>query len=395
MRGPDGPSRDRQLRRSYSNPSCTLSGGTRAASEGSLRQPRRLKRASEWHSGGGRNRTDGECVAAFPELCPNSRKSTPFRPDKLGSVRRRRILSWAVAAAAVCACRASDKPQTSTTPAAPSSVVRLSSEATRAGGVETAVAGEMKLGLFLPLTGTLAEKPWTPEEQTALSDAESADAKLRLAQASFDRLSRLSADGIASRQDLDAARADRDQARATAAQADAKRANLGLSEVSSVGGEAKIWGLANLTEADFARVSPGAKVEITTEAFPNRGFNGRVVAISRSADPQTRNFTVRIAIEDPSGSLRPQMLATFAISTPAPAGLAIPRSALLLEGDGSYVYIAQGDTFRRQRVQTGESTSEYVTVKDGVSPGQRVVTRGAQILESERLKSRLRPSEQD
>ncbi len=89
------------------------------------------------------------------------------------------------------------------------------------------------------------------------------------------------------------------------------------------------------------------------------------------------------------------MLATFAISTPAPAGLAIPRSALLLEGDGSYVYIAQGDSFRRQRVQTGESISEYVTVKEGISAGQRVVIRGAQILESERLKSQLSPAKQD
>ena len=301
----------------------------------------------------------------------------------------------AVALAAACGCRAADKSQALTTPAAPPSVVRLSPEAVRAGGIETGAAGDLEVGRVLMLTGTLAEKPWTPEEQTALSDAESADAKLHLAQANLDRLSRLSADGIASRQDLDAARADRDQARAAADQADAKRANLGLLAGSSIGREAKIWGLANLSEADFARVSPGAKVETTTEAFPGRGFPGRVVAVSRSADPQTRNFTVRIAVEDPSGSLRPQMLGTFAISTPAGAGLVIPRSALLLEGDGSYVYIAQGDTFRRQKVQTGESTSEYVTIKEGVSPGQRIVIRGAQILESERLKSRLRPAEQD
>ena len=253
----------------------------------------------------------------------------------------------------------------------------------------------MDLGRVLTLTGTLAEKPWTPEEQTALSDAESADAKLHLEQANLDRLSRLSAEGIASRQDLDAARADRDQARAAAAQADAKRANLGLSEASSVGRQANIWGLADLSEADFARVSAGAKVAIATDAFPGHVFPGGVVAVSRSADPQTRSFTVRIAIEDPAGSLRPQMLATFAISTPAPAGLAIPRSALLLEGDGSYVYVAQGDTFRRQRVQTGESTSEYVSVQKGVAPGQRVVIRGAQILESERLKSQRRPAAQD
>jgi len=315
--------------------------------------------------------------------------------DRLASVRSQQILNWAVALTMVCGCRAADKSQGSPTPVEPPSVVKLSPDAIRAAGIETEVVGESKLHPVLRLTGTLAEKPWTPEEQAALSDAESADAKLHLAQANLDRLTRLSADGIATRQDLDAARAERDQARAAAAQADAKRANLGLSEASSIGREAKIWGLANLSETDFARVSPGAKVAVTTEAFPGRVFPGRVVAVSRSADPQTRSFTVRIAVEDPSGTLRPQMLATFAISTPAPAGLVIPRSALLLEGDGSYAYVTQGDSFRRQKVETGESTSEYVTVKGGLSTGQRIVIRGAQILESERLKSRLAPAEKD
>ncbi len=251
-------------------------------------------------------------------------------------------------------------------------------------------------GILLTLTGTLAERPWTPEEQTALSEAEGADAKLRVTEANLARLSRLAADGVASRQDLDAARADRDQARAIAAQADAKRANLGLSlSASGYDHQATIWGLASLSETDFAQVAAGAAVEVTTEAFPGRRFSGRVVAVSRSADPQTRSFTVRIAIQDPTGSLRPQMLATFAIAVPSPAGLVVPRSAVLLEGDGSYVYIAQGQTFRRQRVATGATTADYVQLTKGVAAGERVVLRGAQLLESERLKSQLRAPDKD
>ena len=212
-----------------------------------------------------------------------------------------------------------------------------------------------------------------------------------------ERPGRLSRDGVVARQDLDAARAERDQARAAAAEADAKRANLGLNETAlALEHLGTLWGLASLPEVDLAQVQPGAKVEVSTAAFPNQKFSGRVVGVSRSADPQTRGFTVRIAIDDPSGLLHPQMLATFAISTPGRRGLAIPKSAVLLEGDGSYVYVQESEgTFRRQRVETEESSSDTVTVTSGLSAGQRVVVRGAQLLESERLKARIVPAERD
>jgi multidrug efflux pump subunit AcrA (membrane-fusion protein) len=306
------------------------------------------------------------------------------------------MLVGRITLAGLCgACRGADNSRPAA-PATPTNVVTLSAAAVSAAGIQTGVIGQLQLRQVLTLTGTLAERPWTPEEQTALSEAEGADAKLRVTEANLARLSRLAADGVASRQDLDAARADRDQARAIAAQADAKRANLGLSlSASGYDHQATIWGLASLSETDFAQVAAGAAVEVTTEAFPGRRFSGRVVAVSRSADPQTRSFTVRIAIQDPTGSLRPQMLATFAIAVPSPAGLVVPRSAVLLEGDGSYVYIAQGQTFRRQRVATGATTADYVQLTKGVAAGERVVLRGAQLLESERLKSQLRAPDKD
>jgi cobalt-zinc-cadmium efflux system membrane fusion protein len=279
----------------------------------------------------------------------------------------------------------------------PSAVVRLSPSALREAGIETAVVSESALDRTLTLTGTLAAKPWTPEEQAVLSEAESADAKLRLADANFQRLSRLYGDGIAARQDLDAASAERDQARAVATQADSKRANLGLSQDSSaLERRAAIWGLASLSDVDFAQVRPGANVDVTTAAFPGVRFPGEVAGISRSEDPDTRTFTVRIAIENPSDRLHPQMLVSFAISAPSSAGIVIPRSSVLLEGNGSYVYVVNGsDAFRKLRIETGAATPDSVLALKGLSSGQRIVVRGAQRLESERLKSSLKPAEED
>lgn len=167
------------------------------------------------------------------------------------------MLVGRIALAGLCgACRGADNSRPAA-PAAPANVVTLSAAAISDAGIQTGVIGQLQLRQVLTLTGTLAERPWTPEEQTALSEAEGADAKLRVTEANLARLSQLAADGVASRQDLDAARADRDQARANAAQADAKRANLGLSRAASAyDHQATIWGLANLSGTDFAQVPP-------------------------------------------------------------------------------------------------------------------------------------------
>jgi multidrug efflux pump subunit AcrA (membrane-fusion protein) len=147
---------------------------------------------------------------------------------------------------------------------------------------------------------------------------------------------------------------------------------------------------------NFAQVHPGASVDVTTAAFPGVRFPGQVAGVSRSEDPDTRTFTVRIAIGNPSGRLHPQMLVSFAVSTPISSGIVIPRSAVLLEGSGSYVYVARGgDSFQKLRIETGAATPDSALALKGLTAGQRIVVRGAQRLESERLKSSLKPAKED
>jgi hypothetical protein len=307
-----------------------------------------------------------------------------------------RIISVAAIAGFLSFCGQSEKNGTAKQSTGPSLVVHLSADAVRDAGIKTALVGESTLDSVLTLTGTLAAKPWTAEEQAAVNDAESADAKRTLAEANFQRLSRLYSDGITARQDLDAARAEKDQAEAAAAQADARRANLGLSSSSrALERKAGIWGLASLSDVDLAQVKPGARVAVTTSAFPASVFSGQVIEVSRSEDPDTRTFTVRIAIEDPSGRLHPQMLANFAVSTPGTVAITIPRSAVLLEGEGSCVYIADGNAFQKQCVVTGAGTPDRIQVTAGLSIGQRIVIAGAQVLESERLKAQLKQPDED
>ncbi len=279
-------------------------------------------------------------------------------------------------------------------PKGPADQVTLSPDAARAGGIEVAPVAATGATRVVTLTGTLSATPWTPEEQTALSDAGNADAKLDLAKANYARISNLASEGIVARQDLDAARSELDQARSAAAQADAKRENLGLTgSEKDIAPLSRIWGLAALPESDLREVAVGQAVDVETSAFPGQKFSGKVVAISRSADAETRQFTVRIAIVDPAGKLHSQMLATFGITAPAGPGLSIPSSAVLLEADGAYVYVANGRTFHRRAVKIGASAGGRTQVVQGLAAGESLVVKGAQLLESERLKSQIKTEE--
>jgi Barrel-sandwich domain of CusB or HlyD membrane-fusion len=294
-------------------------------------------------------------------------------------------------------CGKTDRSPSVKTSKTPSSSVTLTDEAIRAAGIQIETVSAETLHPLLTLSGTLAAVPWTPDEQAALSEADGADAKRRLAEANFNRVSRLHAEGITPGQDLDTARAELEQARATAAQADAKRANLGLTQApDSFSSSSGSWGLANVPEADLPYVTVGASVVIRTESLPGLTFSGRIVALSRSASRDTRDFTARIAAVDPSKRLRPQSLATFEISLPAAASLTVPSSAVLLEPEGPVVFVAEGkNRFTRRLVKTGVSAADRVGVASGLAAGERVVIQGAQLLESERLKVAFEPAAAD
>ncbi len=306
------------------------------------------------------------------------------------------FFAWCSFAILLASCESEKRQNRSgSRPAAPTDQVALSPEAIRSAGIEVATVEANGPARVFTLTGALSATPWTAEEQTALSDAENADAKLHLAEANFARISRLSSEGIAPRQDVDAARSALEQARSAAEQTDAKRMNLGLAEAAEgIARLSRIWGLAALPESDLSKVAAGKAAEVKTSAFPNQVFLGRVVGISRSADTETRQFTVRIAVEDPAGRLHPQMLASFAIARPASPGSAIPSSAVLVESDGSYVYVASGNTFGRRAVKTGASAAGQIEVTEGLTAGDRIVVKGAQLVESERLKSQIKTGEE-
>jgi cobalt-zinc-cadmium efflux system membrane fusion protein len=166
--------------------------------------------------------------------------------------------------------------------------------------------------------------------------------------------------------------------------------NAACGELFTIGELDKVWILGDIYEIDLARVHVGAKATVTTVAYPDKQFIGKVDWLSGSLDPNTRTAKVRVTLDNPDGLLRPMMYTTAAISVDQKSALAIPRTAIVQMGEYKVVFVKDGESdgmvhFERLPVDIEEREGgEFVAVRHGIDAGQGVVVNGAAAL-SQRL----------
>jgi RND family efflux transporter MFP subunit len=107
---------------------------------------------------------------------------------------------------------------------------------------------------------------------------------------------------------------------------------------------------------------------------------GRIRAIVPVGDDRSRQFEVRVVFEDPDWLVG----TSVEVSLPSAAertALTIPRDALVIRENHSYVLrVSHANTVEELDVTPGIALSDVVEVSGPVSPGDRLVTRGAERL---------------
>jgi multidrug efflux pump subunit AcrA (membrane-fusion protein) len=145
-----------------------------------------------------------------------------------------------------------------------------------------------------------------------------------------------------------------------------------------------VWVLAQVYESDLPSVAVGQQVEITSEALPGSTLHGRVSFIEPLVDPQTRTAPVRIEVRNPQLRLRPGMYVTAVLKSKPQRVLAVPRSAVIVTGEQNIVYVAlDGGVFESRRVTLGEPEKDIYPVLSGLKPGEKIVTNGAFMIDSQ------------
>ncbi|MBN8941534.1 MAG: efflux RND transporter periplasmic adaptor subunit [Rhizobiales bacterium] len=140
-----------------------------------------------------------------------------------------------------------------------------------------------------------------------------------------------------------------------------------------------LWLNAYVREDEAPRVTRGSLIEFRVLAFRDRVFVGKLDFVAPSIDAANRRLLVRATVANPDRELKQQMFANVAIQVGDPVNSpAVPRNAIIYEGDVARVWVAYPDkSVELRRVAVGLIRGELVQITDGVKVGEEVVVRGA------------------
>jgi cobalt-zinc-cadmium efflux system membrane fusion protein len=150
----------------------------------------------------------------------------------------------------------------------------------------------------------------------------------------------------------------------------------------TVGDPNALWITADVFAADLPSIKEGAQVEVDVASL-DEPLHGKVARVSSALDPQTRRGSVFITLDNSDAKLRAGMLARAGIQIQGTAGLTVPLGAVLIkDGDTSIVFVQTEETvFEARKVVLGSPSGGHIPVLSGLNPGDKVVVRGALLLD--------------
>lgn len=167
------------------------------------------------------------------------------------------------------------------------------------------------------------------------------------------------------------------------------------SEICEIENLKSIWATANVPEKHIALARKGSTAKVRVAAYPDRVFNGTIQVVESRLDPKTRTMPVQVLVENNSGVFRADMFATISLGIRNKSNaLAIPRTAIVQDGDRQVVYIAEdGGKYEEKAVTTGRTQGDLIEIVTGLEPGAKIVIAGAFVLKSEKVKAGLKGHE--
>jgi cobalt-zinc-cadmium efflux system membrane fusion protein len=228
-------------------------------------------------------------------------------------------------------------------------------------------------------------------EVLARKDYELADTDLKQAQAELHRaqlrLRNLNAGSVLAREDgryavrapIPGVVADRQVNPGAEVRPDAQNALFVITDPKHV------WVMIDLPERYLGKVAVGQIVAVEVDAYRGIDLNGRIASIGETLDPATRRVQVRCIVDNARQLLKPEMFARVTpLSEERQKHARIPNTALVSEGLSSFVFVETAPgTFEKRRIELGLQGHEESYLKSGLARGDKVVTSGALLLQSE------------
>jgi RND family efflux transporter MFP subunit len=131
----------------------------------------------------------------------------------------------------------------------------------------------------------------------------------------------------------------------------------------------------NVPENVLIDLALGQRAEVEADNLPGASVYGQIISISQVSIPTGQFFPVKISIQD-SGNLKPGMTATANIHVDVNHALSVPKRAVFRRDGQNCVYVVNEHQAVKTVVSIGIQGENTVSVLEGISAGDRIVTEG-------------------
>ncbi|MBS1512702.1 MAG: efflux RND transporter periplasmic adaptor subunit [Bacteroidetes bacterium] len=143
----------------------------------------------------------------------------------------------------------------------------------------------------------------------------------------------------------------------------------------TIGDISEVWVWANVYETDIAKVKEGYDAAITTLAYPDKVFHGKVDEVYNVLDPVTKVMKIKIRLENKNQELKPEMFANISITNPkGEKELCIPKEAVLPDGAKNFVVLYNSNCdLKIREIQILKTIDDNTFIKSGLADGDKVL----------------------
>jgi RND family efflux transporter MFP subunit len=136
----------------------------------------------------------------------------------------------------------------------------------------------------------------------------------------------------------------------------------------------------NLELEDATRLTTGGQVHIEGLDGGTHIADALIAAVDLRIDPQTRMASIRVPIPPGVGFLPGEAIRATAAAEIRRNIILAPRKAIFSDEQGDYVFVDDGGTAARRRVESGATSGQLTEIISGLAEGDLIVTEGAAIL---------------
>jgi membrane fusion protein, copper/silver efflux system len=158
----------------------------------------------------------------------------------------------------------------------------------------------------------------------------------------------------------------------------------GMEPLLTIADLATVWVTATFLGGDTAAIQSGQAASLSVPNLPGKVFHGVVQTILPELDPSTGSTKVLLQFDNAAYLLKPEMYGEVELRSPSAKKLTVPEQAVLDRGRTQAVFVDLGGGYLEPReVRIGERFGDRVEIVQGLKSGQRIVTSGNFLLDSE------------